>query len=79
MILYLDASVLLAALTREAETERLLAWLGKQDPEHLAISSWVIAEFSSALSIKIRTWQIEPVHRADALAMFTAMATETFG
>ena len=78
MILYLDTSVLLAALTREAETERVLTWLGTQDPERLAISDWVITECSSALSVKLRSGQIEATHRANALAMFTTMCAETF-
>ena len=78
MILYLDTSVLVAALTHEAETERMQRWLGDQDPELLAISDWVTAEFSSALSIKLRSGQIETQHRADALAVFTTMSAETF-
>ena len=78
MILYLDTSVLVAALTHEAETARMQRWLDDQDPEFLAISDWVTAEFSSALSIKLRSGQIETQHRADALAMFTTMSVETF-
>lgn len=70
--------MLVAALTREAETERMLTWLGTQDPEQLAISDWVITEFSSALSIKLRSGQINATHRANALAVFTTMCTETF-
>lgn len=77
MILCLDTSVLVAALTHEADTERMQRWLGDQDPELLAISDWVTTEFSSALSIKLRSGQIETQHRADAIAMFTTMSAET--
>ena len=51
---------------------------GTANGGHLAISDWVTTESSSALSIKLRTRQIGPVHRADALAMFTRLATESF-
>ncbi len=35
-------------------------------------------EFSSALSVKLRTRQIGPIHRADALAVFNRLATDSF-
>ena len=77
MIRYLDTSLLVAALTREAKTETIQVWLGKQKPDELAISEWVTAEFSAALSIKLRTAQIDTGHRADALALFARLSADT--
>ncbi|PYD68118.1 type II toxin-antitoxin system VapC family toxin [Komagataeibacter swingsii] len=79
MTLYIDTSVLVAALTNEAETSRMQEWLAAQVVEDLFISDWVITEFSSALSIKLRTGQINVTDRANSLAMFTRLCTESFG
>ncbi|GAN88644.1 type II toxin-antitoxin system VapC family toxin [Komagataeibacter intermedius] len=79
MSLYLDTSVLVAALTNEEETTRMQDWLGVQAPEDLSISDWVVTEFSSALSIKLRMGQITVTDRANSLAMFTRLRTESFG
>jgi uncharacterized protein len=67
-MLYLDTSLLVAALTNEPETGRMQTWLGQQPLEDLAISDWVATEFSSALSIKLRSGQIGADDRAEALA-----------
>jgi len=77
-MLYLDTSLLVAVLTNEAETERLQRWLGQQPVEDLAVSDWVATEFSSALSIKLRTGQIRIVDRAEALATFTRLVADSF-
>jgi predicted nucleic acid-binding protein len=78
LTLYLETSLLVAALTREADTNRMQAWLGAQEPDDLAISEWVTTEFSAALSIKLRTGQIAATHRADALAMFRHLMAGSF-
>ncbi|MHB1111538.1 MAG: type II toxin-antitoxin system VapC family toxin [Devosia sp.] len=74
---YLDASVLVAAYTVEAHSERALAWLGSSTRGALAISEWTITEFASAMSIKIRTGQIGIEGRNTALADFTVMAEDS--
>jgi predicted nucleic acid-binding protein len=77
-MLYLDTSLLVAALTNEPDTERMQGWLGRHAEGDLAISDWVATEFSSALSIKLRAGHIEPAHRADALAMFARLCADNF-
>ena len=65
-MLYLDTSLLVCALTNEADTEAVQSWLTRQDVAELAISDWVATEFSSALSIKLRRGQLGAEHRAAA-------------
>lgn len=79
MTLYLDTSLLIAALTDEADTVRVQSWLDKQEPGVLVISDWVVAEFSAAFSMKLRRRSIAPTHRAAVLAKFATLATESFG
>jgi uncharacterized protein len=77
-MLYLDTSLLVAALTREVKTGHVLAWLDSHEPAELAISEWVATEFSAALSIKLRTGQIYADGRANALARFAGLCAESF-
>ena len=77
-MLYVDTSILVAALTREPATGRMQAWLADQAAGMLAISEWVLTEFSAAMSVKVRTGQLAAPDRAEALAVFTGLVEASF-
>lgn len=77
MISYLDTSVLVSALTKEIRTAEVQAWIAHHNPDDLAISPWVVTEFSAALSMKVRSGQLGLEHRAVALSAFSRITTES--
>lgn len=73
-MIYLDTSVLVAALTREPATERVQVWLAAQEAGALAVSGWTHVEFAAALRFKQATHQIDPAGRETAATQFAAIA-----
>jgi predicted nucleic acid-binding protein len=56
-MIYVDTSVMVTLLTTEPKTKAVAAWFaGLRDTP--TSSDWLLAEFSSAISIKLRTDQI---------------------
>jgi predicted nucleic acid-binding protein len=76
-MLYLDTSVIVSALTKEADTDLSQTWLARQVTSELTISDWTATEFASALSIKLRTGALGADHRAAAISAFTRLCADS--
>lgn len=74
---YVDTSVLVAALTTEPHTLRAERFLTAGVTGDLAISEWVIAEFSSALSMKLRIGAIDTEARRSGLEALGIMIAQS--
>lgn len=66
-MIYLDASVVVAALTQEARSDDVVAWLEARNSRSLAVSHWTRVEAASAFSIKVRRGDITLEQQAEAL------------
>lgn len=77
-MLYVDTSVIVAAICNDAATGRAQKRLAEQDPTELAISERTLTETSSALSIKLQAGLLTLEQRAAALSTFNRLAVESF-
>lgn len=76
MMLYLDTSPLVSAVSSEEATARVQDWLAQQD-DNLAISDWTVLEFSSAVTAKQRGGEITATDRSYALTWLEQFKDET--
>jgi predicted nucleic acid-binding protein len=74
-MIYVDTSVLVAALTREPATDRVQHWLATQEAGNLAISPWTRVEFAAALRFKAATGQIDAAQRTAATTQFATISS----
>jgi predicted nucleic acid-binding protein len=78
LTLYLDTSLLIAIFTHESASERSRTWLSDNEREAKAISWWVETEAAAALSMKVRTRQVNPEQRALLAAGIRQLVSSSF-
>ena len=76
MIYLLDTSLIVAALTRETQSDVAIKWLLAHRLDDLAICEWTVTEFASAMSSKLRSKQITRLAYVAAHAEFETWATK---
>jgi uncharacterized protein len=76
---YLDSCVVVAAFAIESATNDVLQWLEGRADDTLHISPWVLTEFSSALSMKVRMDIMPLEERALALAKWRTFHRDNLG
>lgn len=78
MTIYLDTSLLVAAMAPETGTAAAMAWMTDHAEVSLVISDWVIAEFASAIAVKQRRGDIDADDARAAQAQFAALVSTVF-
>jgi predicted nucleic acid-binding protein len=77
-MIYLDASIVVAIFTAEAETDRLQRWVGGKSGEVVAVSRWVDVEFAAALAAKARAGALDEPARKKSLQLYRQASLESF-
>jgi predicted nucleic acid-binding protein len=75
-VIYLDTSLLVSALTNEPDGSIARDWLAERPNEVLVVSHWVLVEFASALSAKLRNKDITQAEHTAALRELHYMVSE---
>lgn len=78
MRFYLDTSLVVTALVTEPASAAVVAWLEERASARLAISDWVVTEFSAALSMKLRSRTLDAEAQQRALAVFGDLLSREF-
>lgn len=63
MRLYFDTSIFIPLTVAEQKSETIQNWFSSCDPLGIVVSDWVMVEFRSALSLKLRTGQLNAAAR----------------
>ena len=71
--LYLDTSLVVAALVHEAGTATALAFLQEHARQPWLISAWVATELASALALQVRRSAITPQESQEAWQRFLSL------
>lgn len=72
-MVYADTSALVPAFVHEPKSGAVLKWL-ESSGERLVVSEWAIAEFASAMAIKVRTGQTARSVARQAMTRFLEFA-----
>ncbi len=72
-MIYLDASLIVSAITKEDHTLASLEWIRRQSIDGLCISEWVSTEVASALSLKVRSGRMPMAEQILAWAAYRRM------
>jgi uncharacterized protein len=72
-MIYLDSSLLVAALCAEAKSSDVYAWLDANRDELLVISNWTLTEVASAVVLKRRMGALAAEEMADVFGRWEIM------
>lgn len=76
MTLYIDTSLLVPLYTFETCSDDVERWFARQADETMAISNWVLTEFTSAIGLKVRMKKLSVVDAAETEDFFDRQRAE---
>lgn len=77
-MIYCDTSLLISVLTKETHSEAARLWLASRPPGTLSTSVWTSTEVASALSLKVRTRELDEDWRERAHLSWATIRRQGF-